>query len=87
MDIRGKIDIKRGRRQHETDKHVEKHAINSLLTAIPVLILTYVRGIRANGFFQSNTNFFLLFHFIRNPGFCVTSPNLNVIFLANCHEN
>ena len=65
--------------------------INPLRKAMAVLIFKYFRGIRANGFFQSNTAIFLreilLFYFTQGSSFSITSPNLNVISSANCHES
>ena len=60
--------------------------LNPLRTAMAMLIFKYFMGIRANGFFQSNTAIFFreipLFYFTRGSSFCITSPNLNVIFSA-----
>ena len=64
---------------------------NRLLTAMAVLNFKYFRGLRANGLFQSNTAIILseilLFYFTRGSSFCITSPDLNVISLGNCHES
>ena len=47
-----------GQRKEQFDKNIYRtiyDTFNPLVTAVAVLIYTYLRGIRANGFCQTNT--------------------------------